>query len=96
LSLQTIVYRGRTRGYRHRIAGPKDNSSGGGPLSAAGLVATEREAEPRSAPLDEIACDGCGRSVMSTDGPGLIEVIVGPCPDCGGTFRLLRVAGTLV
>jgi hypothetical protein len=44
-------------------------------------------------PLDEIACDGCGRSMMSTDGPGLIAVIKGPCPDCGGAFHLVHVAG---
>jgi hypothetical protein len=30
---------------------------------------------------------------MSTDGPGLIAVIKGPCPDCGGSFQLARVAG---
>lgn len=30
---------------------------------------------------------------MSTDGPGLIAVIKGPCPDCGGRFGLMRVAG---
>jgi hypothetical protein len=30
---------------------------------------------------------------MSTDGPGLIAVIKGPCPDCGGRFQLTRIAG---
>jgi hypothetical protein len=55
-------------------------------------VPAAQDPDSRLAPLDEIACDGCGRSVMSTDGPGLIAVIEGPCPDCGGTFELVRVA----
>jgi hypothetical protein len=103
LDLHTVVCRGRTQGYRHEIASEKDISNGEGTLSAAAgapgvasAAAAGRDAEPRLAPLDEIACDGCGRSVMSTDGPGLIEVIVGPCPDCGGAFRLVRIAGTRV
>jgi rRNA maturation endonuclease Nob1 len=38
--------------------------------------------------LEVIRCDGCGRSFATEDGPGMIAVIKGSCPDCGGTFRL--------
>jgi hypothetical protein len=38
--------------------------------------------------LDVIACDGCGRHFATTDGPGMIAAIKGPCPDCGGRFKL--------
>lgn len=38
--------------------------------------------------LDLIACDGCGRTFVTTDGPGMMAAIVGPCPDCGGRFQL--------
>ena len=38
--------------------------------------------------LDLIACDGCGRTFVTPDGPGMIAAIVGPCPDCGGRFQL--------
>ena len=38
--------------------------------------------------LDVIACDGCGRHFPTTDGPGMIAAIKGPCPDCGGRFEL--------
>jgi hypothetical protein len=44
------------------------------------------EAEARD--LDLIRCDDCGRSFATEDGPGMIAGIKGPCPDCGGTFRL--------
>lgn len=76
----------RTSGYAPFILDGKEIQSGG--ASGGAPIADER-----LAPLDEIACDGCGRSVMSTDGPSLIAVIVGPCPDCGGTFHLVRLAG---
>jgi hypothetical protein len=42
--------------------------------------------------LDEISCDGCGRSFNTPDGAGMIAVIKGPCPDCGGTFEFLAAA----
>jgi rRNA maturation endonuclease Nob1 len=38
--------------------------------------------------LDLIRCDGCGRWFPTTDGPGMIRIIKGSCPDCGGTFHL--------
>jgi hypothetical protein len=38
--------------------------------------------------LDVIACDRCGRHFATTDGPGMIAAIKGPCPDCGGRFEL--------
>jgi hypothetical protein len=41
--------------------------------------------------LDLIACDGCGRTFATEDGPGMIAAIVGPCPDCGGRFQLSDV-----
>jgi len=39
-------------------------------------------------PLELISCDGCGRRFTTDDGPGMIALIKGPCPDCGGRFRL--------
>jgi hypothetical protein len=44
--------------------------------------------EDRVQGLDLIVCDGCGRSFATHDGPGMIAAIVGPCPECGGRFRL--------
>jgi rRNA maturation endonuclease Nob1 len=38
-----------------------------------------------------IECDGCGRSFRTED-PGMLGAIKGPCPTCGGTFRLGDVA----
>ena len=38
--------------------------------------------------LDLIACAGCGRTFVTTDGPGMMAALVGPCPDCGGRFQL--------
>ncbi len=38
---------------------------------------------------DWIVCDGCGRTFSTTDGPGMISAIEGPCPDCGGAFELV-------
>lgn len=38
---------------------------------------------------DWIACDGCGRTFSTMDGPGMIAAIKGPCPDCGGAFELV-------
>jgi len=43
-----------------------------------------------SGPLDVIACSGCGRRFATEDGPGMIAVIKGPCPDCGGRFELVE------
>ena len=37
---------------------------------------------------DLIECDGCGRSVVTDDAAGMLAAIKGPCPSCGGTFRL--------
>jgi len=45
-------------------------------------------APTRSQPLELISCDGCGRRFTTDDGPGMIALIKGPCPDCGGRFRL--------
>jgi hypothetical protein len=39
--------------------------------------------------LDVIACDGCGRCFATEDGSGMLAVLEGPCPDCGGRFELL-------
>jgi rRNA maturation endonuclease Nob1 len=44
----------------------------------------------RSRPPDVIACNGCGRRFATEDGPGMIAVIKGPCPDCGGRFELVE------
>lgn len=38
---------------------------------------------------DEIACDGCGRSFLTSDGPEMLRAIKGNCADCGGRFQLL-------
>jgi hypothetical protein len=38
--------------------------------------------------LEVIACDRCGRSFATDDGPAMIAAIKGPCPDCGGRFEL--------
>ena len=52
---------------------------------------TKGPAAARARPqrLDVIACDDCGRHFATTDGPGMIAAIKGPCPDCGGRFELL-------
>lgn len=42
--------------------------------------------------LDLIECDGCGRSFQTDDADGMLAAIKGPCPGCGGTFRLAPVA----
>ncbi len=39
--------------------------------------------------MDMIACGGCGRSLVASDGPGMIAAIKGSCPSCGGRFALL-------
>jgi hypothetical protein len=39
--------------------------------------------------MDMIACDGCGRPVVTNDGPGMMAALKGPCPSCGGRFALL-------
>ena len=38
---------------------------------------------------ERIACRACGRWFTTTDGPEMLAMIVGPCPDCGGMFELL-------
>ena len=43
----------------------------------------------RTLRLDVIACDGCGRCFATEDGAGMLAMIKGPCPDCGGHFELL-------
>jgi hypothetical protein len=43
--------------------------------------------------LDLIACDRCGRSFATEDGPGMLAAIKGPCPECGGTFQMRPVPG---
>ena len=40
-------------------------------------------------PLDVIACDRCGRRFATSDGPAMLATIKGPCPNCGGSFRLV-------
>jgi hypothetical protein len=35
-----------------------------------------------------IECDGCGRSFTSDEPVAMIAAIKGPCPSCGGSFRL--------
>jgi hypothetical protein len=42
----------------------------------------------RDEQLEVIACDGCGRFFATDDGPGMMAVLKGPCPDCGGHFEL--------
>lgn len=60
------------------------------PLSAFPEGTTSPPPLPQELDLDEITCDGCGRSFMTMDGPGMIAAIKGPCPNCGGRFRLLK------
>ncbi len=59
-----------------------ETGKGGGP---SGRAPTQGRPEA----LDVIACDGCGRHFATTDGPGMIAAIKGPCPDCGGRFELI-------
>lgn len=47
----------------------------------------------RTERLDLIACDGCARRFATYDGPSMIASITGPCPDCGGRFRLVDRPG---
>jgi rRNA maturation endonuclease Nob1 len=44
---------------------------------------------------DQIECDGCGRSFTTDDPHGMIAAITGPCPSCGGTFRLVQSVGAV-
>jgi hypothetical protein len=64
--------------------------SGGPEIAGERRASTEVEASFR--PLDVIACDTCGRSFATQDGPGMLAVIKGPCPDCGGRFQLTEIA----
>jgi rRNA maturation endonuclease Nob1 len=43
---------------------------------------------------DMIECDGCGRCFVTYDASGMLAAIKGPCPSCGGTFRLAATAGS--
>jgi len=43
---------------------------------------------------DLIECDVCGRSFTCDDGVEMLAAIKGPCPTCGGVFRLVPVAVT--
>jgi hypothetical protein len=38
--------------------------------------------------FDLIACDCCGRSFLTEDAAAMLAAIKGPCPTCGGSFRL--------
>ena len=42
--------------------------------------------------FDLIACDGCGRSFLTEDAGAMLAAIKGPCPTCGGSFRLASAA----
>lgn len=50
----------------------------------------------RSLPLHLIACDGCGRRFATDDGPGMIALLKGPCPGCGGRFQLVEASEDLL
>jgi hypothetical protein len=41
-----------------------------------------------------IECDGCGRSITTDDAAGMLAAITGPCPSCGGRFRLAEPVAT--
>lgn len=56
--------------------------------SEAGGTRGPAPTQARPQTLDVIACDACGRHFATTDGPGMIAAIKGPCPDCGGRFKL--------
>jgi hypothetical protein len=56
--------------------------------SEAGGTSGPATTQGRPQTLDVIACDGCGRHFATTDGPGMIAAIIGPCPNCGGRFKL--------
>ena len=62
-------------------AGPRSSAPNGGQHERDRRVEAE-------AGLDVIACVDCGRSFATQDGPGMIAIIKGPCPDCGGRFEL--------
>lgn len=71
---------------------PHAEMNGGPPASASPPPHATRSTQPASADrtdrLDLISCDGCGRSFLALDGPGMIAAIKGSCPDCGGRFKL--------
>jgi hypothetical protein len=37
---------------------------------------------------DLIECDSCGRSFTTENAVEMLAAIKGPCPSCGGSFRL--------
>jgi len=41
---------------------------------------------------DLIECSVCGRSFTTDHGAEMLAAIKGPCPTCGGTFRLVALA----
>jgi hypothetical protein len=43
---------------------------------------------------DVIECDGCGRSFATEQPAEMLAAIKGPCPTCGGTFRLAPVTAS--
>ena len=68
--------------------------TGGDQRRDTGLADRERREDragvlDRAPRLDVIACDGCGRCFATEDGEGMLAVLKGPCPDCGGRFELL-------
>jgi hypothetical protein len=38
-----------------------------------------------------IECDDCGRSFTTEQPAEMLAAIKGPCPTCGGSFRLAQV-----
>jgi hypothetical protein len=51
-------------------------------------------AQGRTLQLEVIACDGCGRRFATDDGPGMLALIKGTCPDCGGRFQMVGPSST--
>lgn len=38
--------------------------------------------------VDLLVCERCERAFTTVDGPGMLEALKGPCPDCGGRYQL--------
>lgn len=74
----------------HHTEAGGDKGRATGPRQAAGASRAGRGGVlDQTLQLDVIACDGCGRCFATEDGAGMLAVIKGPCPDCGGHFELL-------